>query len=274
MYTNMTGVFFQDIGIFFLLTNRAQNARSSEDSYPVAAQSIRQNDKICDINIHQRMLRLTSMVRKTKQDALETRNRLLDAAEKVFFEKGVSQTALTDIANAAELTRGAIYWHFKNKAELFEAMVDRVRLPIESLAECCADDKHPDPLDRLRAFAVQILKETVRSPRRRRVFTILFHKFEHNGEAKTVELRQQAAFIDSIQRIERTLQNAVARGQLPQDLDTQKAAIAHHAFITGLISNWLLLPGSFDLEANAEAMVDSFFAMLLHGAALRKLTSR
>ncbi len=210
------------------------------------------------------------MARKTKQDALETRNRLLDAAEQVFFEKGFAHTTLMDIATAADLTRGAIYWHFKNKSEVFEAMVERVHLPMESLAESCSGEGELDPLVRLREFAIRVLKETARNPRRRRVFTILFHKFEFNGEAKALELRQQAAFMDSTQRVEQSLECAVARGLLPADLDIHKATVANHAFFTGLISNWLFLPRAFDLEACAEAMVDSYFAMLMHSPAMRK----
>ena len=58
------------------------------------------------------------MVRRTKDEALETRNRILDAAERVFGESGVSRTSLEDVASAAGVTRGAIYWHFKDKSDL------------------------------------------------------------------------------------------------------------------------------------------------------------
>ena len=71
------------------------------------------------------------MVRRTKEDAVATRNSLLDAAEQVFYDKGVSRASLGDIAQAAGATRGAIYWHFKDKADLFNAMMDRVTLPLE-----------------------------------------------------------------------------------------------------------------------------------------------
>src|ERR1700712_1304134 len=57
------------------------------------------------------------MVRRTKEEAAETRNSILDAAERVFFEKGVSRTTLADIALEAGVTRGAIYWHFANKGD-------------------------------------------------------------------------------------------------------------------------------------------------------------
>ena len=65
------------------------------------------------------------MVRRTKADALATRNSLLDAAEHLFQARGVSRTSLNDIATAAGTTRGAIYWHFKDKADLFNAMMER-----------------------------------------------------------------------------------------------------------------------------------------------------
>ncbi|MBV5333220.1 TetR family transcriptional regulator, partial [bacterium] len=66
------------------------------------------------------------MARKTKEEAQETRKAILDAAETVFQERGVSRTSLAEIATAAGVTRGAIYWHFANKAELFDAMIQRV----------------------------------------------------------------------------------------------------------------------------------------------------
>ena len=54
------------------------------------------------------------MARRTKEDAEATRNKLLDAAAEVFFAKGVAGASLSEVAQAAGLTRGAIYWHFKD----------------------------------------------------------------------------------------------------------------------------------------------------------------
>src|SRR6266550_672718 len=85
------------------------------------------------------------MDRRTKDAALETRNRILDTAEKVFLKKGVSRTSLENIADAAKLTRGAIYWHFDNKTDLFDAMMERISLPMEEMVE--RDGELDDPLD-------------------------------------------------------------------------------------------------------------------------------
>ena len=70
------------------------------------------------------------MVRKTKADAELTRQQIIDAARRVFAEKGVSRTTIDNIASAAGVTRGAVYWHFDNKEELFHAMREQVTLPL------------------------------------------------------------------------------------------------------------------------------------------------
>ncbi|MDN4501962.1 TetR family transcriptional regulator [Alteromonadaceae bacterium BrNp21-10] len=213
-----------------------------------------------------------TMVRKTKEEAIATRNLLLDSAEEIFFEKGYSQTTLMDVANHANLTRGAIYWHFKNKIELFEAMVERVHLPLESLAEACADENEADPLGRFREFSILLLQKVATDNRQRRVFSIMLHKFEFNGEVQHLEERQQCAFTECTDRIERTFKNAIIKGQLPKDLDVRQAAIAKHAYFTGILHNWLFFPKSFDLLAMAESLVENYFHMLLHSPHLRLKT--
>src|SRR5436853_7028091 len=107
------------------------------------------------------------MARRTRKEALETRNRILDAAETVFHERGVAHASLEEIAATAEVTRGAIYWHFKDKAELFDAMMQRVVLPVEGMlagGDCCAE---ADPLELLRRTTLDVLLRTARDRRTR-----------------------------------------------------------------------------------------------------------
>ncbi|MBI0415923.1 MAG: TetR family transcriptional regulator, partial [Nitrosospira sp.] len=59
------------------------------------------------------------MVRRTKKDAELTRQSIINAAREVFLVRGVSRTTMDHIATQANVTRGAIYWYFNNKKELF-----------------------------------------------------------------------------------------------------------------------------------------------------------
>ena len=209
------------------------------------------------------------MVRRTKEEALETRNRILDAAERVFFEKGVSRTSLADIAQAAGVTRGAIYWHFANKGELFTAMFDRVLLPLDELKAASLDPEEADPLARLMEVCTFCLRDTVNDPRRRRVFDILFLKCEFVEEMGPVMARNQNSMRDALRSIEGGLRNAISKGQLPADLDTARATSMLHAFVGGALRDMLFLPGALDFEKHAEQMVKGLFDMLRLSPALR-----
>lgn len=214
------------------------------------------------------------MARSTKEEALETRNRILDAAENVFHEKGVGRTSLADVASAANVTRGAIYWHFRNKSDLFDAMCERVRLPMESMAEAQASVGETNPLGKLRDSYVLLFKETVRNPHSRKVFDILFHKCEFVSDEDPILVRQRECFMQGSKNLERILRNAIAKKQLPADLDVRLAGIALHAQILGLLNNWLFSPDSFNLATNAERLADACIDMLSHVPSLRKPTAK
>ena len=75
------------------------------------------------------------MARKTKEDAEVTRQNLLSGALKVFSRQGYAAARLEDIAEEAGVTRGAIYWHFKNKADLYNTLVGETLSGIQSVVD-------------------------------------------------------------------------------------------------------------------------------------------
>lgn len=122
------------------------------------------------------------MVRRTKEETLETRDRILDTAERVFLKKGVARTSLDDIAQAAQVTRGAIYWHFKNKADLFDAMMRCVSLPMEEMVARAGDVNIDDPLAYVRRCALAVLERVTSDSQSRRVAEISRYKVEYADE--------------------------------------------------------------------------------------------
>src|SRR3546814_3223329 len=66
-------------------------------------------------------------MRQTKVATEQTRQALLDAAEQLFWQRGAARTSVLDIARTANLTRGAFYYHFKDKVAIFEALLARAR---------------------------------------------------------------------------------------------------------------------------------------------------
>lgn len=198
------------------------------------------------------------MVRRTKDEALETRNRILDAAERVFGRSGVSRTSLEDVARAAGVTRGAIYWHFKDKSDLFTAMVNRVTLPMEGMVARSSEERAVDPLASLKAAAVFALTRTATDPQCQRVFDVVTHKCEYLDEMAGVKRRISSVEKGCIDRAEKAIRNAMKRGQLPVGTNARLAAIGLDAMLYGLISKWLADRDYFALARNANAVVDLY----------------
>ena len=112
-------------------------------------------------------------MRRTKAEAEETRLSILSAAERVFFEKGVSTASLDDVAKAAGVTRGAIYWHFANKTDLFLELYNTVNLPIEDMIARDVEQPAAEVLCYIEKSAGDWLTELAADEHRQRIFTIL-----------------------------------------------------------------------------------------------------
>jgi TetR/AcrR family acrAB operon transcriptional repressor len=205
---------------------------------------------------------IRGMVRRTKEDALATRNSLLDAAERVFLAKGVAGTSLNDIAVEAGTTRGAIYWHFQDKADLFNAMMDRVVLPLQRAMDSVACPGDADPLPHLRAALRQAMHQTVTDPHTRRVFEVATHKVEYVDSLCAVRERHLRMRNQSVDRFQQTLLRSAAQRGVRLPLPAAQAAQGLHALVDGLIQNWLLDPAAFDLEAVGMRAVDAYLGGL------------
>lgn len=202
------------------------------------------------------------MVRKTKEEALETHAALLDAAEQVFASKGVTNTTLNDVAVAAGMTRGAIYWHFKDKNDLFQAMCDRAFLPMEVLLNEVTSSCQEDPLMELRRLNLHFLKQVASNDRQRRVFDILFHCCEKNSVKRVFDSEREKRN-ECLSQVESLFRRAVFKGLLPPDTDTFMAMQANHAYLVGIVREWLEDSSAYCLLEHAEAMIDMFIAGLL-----------
>jgi TetR/AcrR family acrAB operon transcriptional repressor len=198
------------------------------------------------------------MARCTKEEALATRDRLLDAAELVFSEKGVSRTSLSDIAEAAGASRGAIYWHFKNKADLFNAMMDRTTLPMEDSLQQIGHDAGQDPLAELQRAILDAMRKISTDERTRRVFEVATLKVEYVDELMEVKARHLQCYVEGSSQMQRSLEEAAARRALSLCLPSVVAAQGLHALVIGLIHTWLLAPASFELVAVAEQAVATY----------------
>ena len=198
------------------------------------------------------------MARRTKVEAQETRARILDTAEKVFMVKGVSRTSLDDIAEAAGVTRGAIYWHFKNKADLFDAMMLRIKLPMEEMVARAGGKDIDDPLAYVRDCALTVLIRVTSDAQTRRVAEISRYKVEYADEMEPLRARHIECRTESLKHIEKGLRNAKKKNLLAPSVNPRLAAIGLHALVDGLIMNWVLDSKYLPLAKAARPLIDGY----------------
>jgi TetR/AcrR family transcriptional regulator, acrAB operon repressor len=203
------------------------------------------------------------MVKKTRQEALATREALLAAALQVFRERGVARTRLSDVAERAGVTRGAIYWHFKDKAELFQAVCERGTMPVEALLAQASQNAQHDPLAMVRQLALMALTQLAQHADTQAMFDVIFHKCEFTAELAPVVAKNDADRAACLSQVQQLFDQAVVCGQLPSVTDTFLAAQGLHAYMVGLMHEWVLNPESYDLAACAESLIDCYLAGLV-----------
>ncbi|CAG1004672.1 HTH-type transcriptional regulator AcrR [Burkholderiales bacterium] len=200
--------------------------------------------------------------RRTREAASTTREQLLDAAERVFRDRGVTRTSLAEVAAEAGVTRGAVYWHFRDKADLFAAMCERATSPMDALVEQARGPGSETPLATLRSLCIDTLMHLTGDSRAQAVLEIMFHRSELSGELAPVAERRDRDCRHARVCVEAVLLRAVDAGELPRDTDTALAVHAVYAYVTGLMHEWTLDPAAYDLRASAPALVDAFIAGL------------
>lgn len=203
-------------------------------------------------------------MKRTRAEARATREAILDAAEQAFLERGVARSSLEHVAQRAGVTRGAIYWHFRDKSDLFSAMLDRVRLPMSDLAEAYRRDEAyaSDPLGLLQEICRHALAKLEENETYRNVYRILMNRCEFAGEMNPAFERQLEIDAENLQKVEADFRAAYALGQLAPHVQPRIATRALYSLMHGIYLGWLRAPDSFAIREDGEAMLELFFAGL------------
>jgi AcrR family transcriptional regulator len=186
-------------------------------------------------------------MRRTKAEAAETRCSIIDAAEKLFFEKGVANSTLDEIATAAGVTRGAIYWHFESKSDLFLELYNAAQLPRVNMTDVDdLDGSERDPLLLIETMACDWLQMLARDRQRQRLLTILL-RTNLTDEFQPVKEELEKMDYEHTQHLQNILVKAERQGRLVETWTPKSASRAFKWLMKGICWDWLLFGQKFDL---------------------------
>lgn len=197
------------------------------------------------------------MVRKTKEDAEITRQRIIDAARELFSKNGVSKTSLEKIAKHADVTRGAVYWHFENKTELFHAMREQVFLPLIDRIDSTllASQNEQNPLQRIENFLIGTVRVLAEDKATRQTYEVLMTKCEYVDEFAQV-LQQILNNCDGVvSNIEQVYIDAQQQKLINPKQSPAQLAMDTHLFFSGLLHMWVKDSDGNRFRTQAEDLV-------------------
>lgn len=199
------------------------------------------------------------MARRTKEEAEGTREAIIEAAIDTFLDKGVAKSSLDQIARNAGVTRGAVYWHFKDKEDLLNTLINRVRLPMHELLDDLRELHTDNPLTALHDGTCEAVMMLKRSDLHRRVCTILFTRCELIGHHAPNFERQRQLDTQTLAKVTADFEKAARLGLLRPGVSPRIAALTMFTQIKGVYLAWLQDPDRFDLEQEGVAMLDLLF---------------
>lgn len=197
----------------------------------------------------------TAIMRKTKTEALKTKEHLMLAALETFYRKGIARTSLNEIAQAAGVTRGALYWHFKNKEDLFDALFQRICDDIENCIAQDAANAEGGSWTVFRHTLLHFFERLQSNDIHYKFHNILFLKCEHteqNAAVIAIARKHQAIWREKITAV---LTEAVENQDLADDLDKETAVIFIKSTLDGLIWRWFSSCERFDLGKTAPRII-------------------
>lgn len=195
-------------------------------------------------------------MRRTKEQAEQTRRNIMSAALRTFSRSGIAHTTLEDIAAAARVTRGAIYWHFADKQALLKAIREDVSLPLIDKADfTLLNDAESDPLERIERFMLDLVGAIEGNRRTRQALCVMSFKCEYVGELKDL-LKEYARNNERLHALlTGVYTQAGDRGELRAGLAPGIAALETTVFLAGLLRLSLMETGCTHVREQAPELI-------------------
>lgn len=194
-------------------------------------------------------------MRRTKEEAAVTRATLLKTALSVFSAKGYATATLDDVAKAAKVTRGAIYWHFKSKADLYNTLTQELSARGATVVQQAVAEGGT-LIEILRRVFVRQCALIEEDKEARAVMELALFKTGLDPELQAGRKKQLEAGNALVEGIADAMRQGIAQGVLRKDMDPVDMARAFIAFENGAIQLWLASPKSFSLKVSAESFAD------------------
>jgi len=196
-------------------------------------------------------------MKRTKAEADQTKDQLIEAGLVVFGKLGIQAARVEDIVAEAGVTRGAFYYYFKNKFELYTRLLEIRAAYYREIIHECMENELP-PIERLRTYMVSVMTRAVTDTRFLAFNEMILHKSPQVEEALgKLKANEKERMIPTAVFI-KTIEDGITTGEIRSEIDVGVAVTNIFIFVHGAITFSIINRGRFPLDKVASALVDAF----------------
>jgi AcrR family transcriptional regulator len=173
----------------------------------------------------------------------ETRDKILYSALEIFSEKGYNTSSISEICKKAEITKGALYWHFKDKLDLYQQLIDVIIKGIIDEATVLIKDAG-SPLERLRLFNKNMLYLIQTNEFYQKSLLMFLRELRSD---RIADLHESIDVLDEQYNFRKVFQEALDAKEMADILTTNEYVDLYKSAMGSLTINWIVKGKKFDL---------------------------
>lgn len=199
-------------------------------------------------------------MRKTKEEAQETRRAILQSALDTFCEKGYSKTTFDEIAKRINLTKGAVYWHFRNKPDVVAALINNYME--EHFSEMEKRLPEMKTFDDILNFFLYSSEHAFKDENNRKISFFLVCQMEWS-EAIISKIKPQVERKKDygLNKIKQALNSLKSQGKIAAEIDVGRLTSILMNVWTGTLDAYLSRRSEYDVKE----MVTETFNLIFNG---------
>ena len=199
-------------------------------------------------------------MKRTKEDALTTKKQIIEKAVELFIRKGFSNTTLDEIAQQTCVTRGAIYWHFKDKLDIVKELVE---IQHENQTKLLSDlfSSDASSFNKIQRIIEEIVRNFFETKSFRNFIELTWFKIEYTqlSNLKTTKTELTDYFVENFRTIVKEAQN---NGDIKNEIDDLDIAITITNMINGLYRLYFILPDQINTKEEAMNSFNSYLKLI------------
>jgi AcrR family transcriptional regulator len=199
-------------------------------------------------------------MRKTKEEALITRKLIIEKAVELFIQNGFSKTTLDEIAQQTNVTRGAIYWHFKDKLDIVNELIATQHESLSQLLSNLISDGSSS-YDKIQKIIEEIVRHFFETKSFQNFIELTWFKIEYTqlSNLKTTKTELTDYFIGNFRRIIKEAQDI---GDIKNTINDNDVAITITNMINGMYRLYFMLPDQINTKEEAMSSFTSYLNLI------------